>query len=312
MNNNQLMVGDAMQANLGFVESQTAHVEAGVYRARFPAIRYPGLIPVDYSAPEWIKTITYYSMDITGKADWIGDRASDIPVVGTSLAQDETAIQMAGIGYDYGLEEVNQALMLGMNLPGEKAAAARLIYERTVDNIMFTGDLEKGWQGLYNNSSVTAISAGNGDWDTATEDEILADINELLGGVYAATNEIAMADTLLLPSLKLQFIASKRLGDGNGSLTILQFLQQANVYTAETGNQLTIRGARGLNNAGAGSTSRMVAYRRSPEVLKAHIPMRHRFLPVQVVGLTYKVPGIFRLGPLDIRLPKEVRYSDGI
>lgn len=312
MNNNQLMVGDAMQANLGFVESQTAYVEAGVYRTRFPAIRYPGLIPVDYSAPEWIKTITYYSMDITGKADWIGDRASDIPVVGTSLAQDETAVQMAGIGYDYGLEEVNQALMLGMNLPGEKAAAARLIYERTVDNIMFTGDAEKGWKGLYNNASVTAISATTGDWATATEDEILADVNELLGGIYTATNEIAMADTLLLPSLKLQYIASKRLGDGNGALTILQFLQQANVYTAETGNQLTIRGARGLNTAGAASTARMVAYRRSPEVLKAHIPMRHRFLPVQVVGLTYKVPGIFRLGPLDIRLPKEVRYSDGI
>ena len=312
MNNNQLMVGDAMQANLGFVESQTAYVEAGVYRTRFPAIRYPGLIPVDYSAPEWIKTITYYSMDITGKADWIGDRASDIPVVGTSLAQDETAVQMAGIGYDYGLEEVNQALMLGMNLPGEKAAAARLIYERTVDNIMFTGDAEKGWKGLYNNASVTAISATTGDWATATEDQILADVNELLGGIYTATNEIAMADTLLLPSLKLQYIASKRLGDGNGALTILQFLQQANVYTAETGNQLTIRGARGLNTAGAASTARMVAYRRSPEVLKAHIPMRHRFLPVQVVGLTYKVPGIFRLGPLDIRLPKEVRYSDGI
>lgn len=314
MNGNQLMVGDAMQANLGFVESQTAYVEAGVYRTRFPAIRYPGLIPVDYSAPEWIKTITYYSMDIAGKADWIGDRASDIPVVGTSLAKDETAIQMAGIGYDYGLEEVNQALMLGMNLPGEKAAAARLIYERTVDNIMFSGDTEKGWEGLYNSSAVTAISAATGDWGggTTTEDQILADVNELLGGVYTATNEIAMADTLLLPSLKLQYIASKRLGDGNGSLTILQFLQQANVYTAETGNQLTIRGARGLNTAGAGTTARMVAYRRSPEVLKAHIPMRHRFLPVQVVGLTYKVPGIFRLGPLDIRLPKEVRYSDGI
>lgn len=314
MNGQTLMVGDAMQANLGFVESQTAYVEAGVYRTRYPAIRYPGLIPVDYSAPEWIKTITYYSMDIAGKADWIGDRASDIPVVGTRLAQDETAIQMAGIGYDYGLEEVNQALMLGMNLPGEKAAAARLIYERTVDNLAFTGDTEKGWKGLYNSSAVTAISATNGDWDlgTTTEDQILADVNELLGGVYTATNEIAMADTLLLPSLKLQKIASTRLGDGNGALTILQFLQQANVYTAETGNPLRIRGARGLNTAGAGGTSRMVAYRNSPEVLKMHIPMRHRFLPVQIVGLTYKVPGIFRLGPLDIRLPKEVRYSDGI
>lgn len=308
---NQLMVGDAMQANLGFVESQTAYIEAGVYRTRFPAIRYPGLIPVDYSAPEWIKTVTYYSMDITGKADWIADRASDIPVVGTRLEQSETAVMMAGIGYDYGLEEINQAQMLGMNLPGEKAAAARLIYERTVDNIAFSGDTEKGWQGLYNNSAVTAVAAGF-DWDTATEDQILQTVNELLTGVYTSTNEIAMADTLLLPSLKLQQIASKRLGDGNGTLTILEFLQRANVFTAETGQQLRIRGARGLNTAGAGGTARMVAYRNSAEVLKMHIPMRHRFLPVQIVGLTYKVPGIFRLGPLDIRLPKEVRYSDGI
>ena len=312
MNNNQLQIGDAMQANMGFVESQTAYIEAGVYRARFPAIRYPGLIPVDYSAPEWIKTITYYSMDIAGRADWIADRASDIPVVGTTMNRDETAVAMAGIGYDYGLEEVNQAIMLGMNLPGEKASAARLIYERTVDNLAFTGDTEKGWQGLYNSSAVTAIGAATGDWDTATEDQILADVNELLGGIYTGTNEIAMGDTLLLPSLKLQKIASTRLGDGNGAMTILQFLQQANVYTAETGNQLTIRGARGLNTAGVGATSRMVAYRRSPEVLKMHIPMRHRFLPVQIVGLTFKVPGIFRLGPLDIRLPKEVRYSDGV
>lgn len=312
MNSNQLMVGDAMQANLGFVESQTAYVEAGVYRARYPAIRYPGLIPVDYSAPEWIKTITYYSMDITGKADWIADRASDIPVVGTRLAQDETAIHMAGIGYDYGLEEVNQALMLGMNLPGEKAAAARLIYERTVDNMLFTGDTEKGWKGLINSTAVTAISAANGAWTggVTTEDEMLADINEVLSGIWTATSEIAMGDTLLMPSTRLQKIASTRLGDTGE--TVLSFIQRANVYTAETGQPLTIRGIRSLETAGAGGTARMVAYRRSPEVLKAHIPMRHRFLPVQIHGLTYKVPGIFRLGPLDIRLPKEVRYSDGI
>lgn len=311
MRNNLLMTTDAMQANLGFVVSQTAYIEADVYRARYPAIRYPGLIPVDYSAPEWIKTVTYYSMDIHGKADWIADRANDIPVVGTRLAQDETAIAMAGIGYDYGLEEVNQALMLGINLSGEKANAARLIYERTVDNIAFTGDTEKGWSGLFNNPSVTAVSAVNGDWDNAAPDETVADVNAAISGVFAATNEIAIADTLLLPSLKLQKIASTRIGD-SGSLTVLQFLQQANVFTAETGRPLTIRGLRGLNAAGAGGTARMIAYRNSSEVLKMHIPMRHRFLPVQVMGLTFQIPGIFRLGPLDIRLPAEVRYVDGI
>ncbi len=56
----------------------------------------------------------------------------------------------------------------------------------------------------------------------------------------------------------------------------------------------------------------MIAFRRSPEVLKLHIPMPLRFLPVQIDGLRYKVPGVFRLGGLDIRLPKEVIYRDGL
>lgn len=309
--NQRLMTGDAMQANFGFVNSQTAYVEAGVYRMRYPEIRYPGLIPVDYSAPEWIKTVDYYSMDVAGKAEWIADRASDIPVVGTSLEKATTAVHMAGIGYDYGLEEVNQAIYLGMNLPGEKAAAARLVYERMVDRVAFLGDAEKNFQGLFNNTSVTAVSAATGSWGTATADQILADFNQGITGIYSATNEQVMADTVLLPSLKLQLIAGKLLGP-NQSETILTFLQRANVYTSETGRPLTIRGLRGLNTAGAGSTARMVSYRNSPEVLKMHIPMRHRFLPVQVVGLTYKIPGIFRLGGLDIRLPKEVRYTDGL
>lgn len=309
--NQRLMTGDAMQANLGFVTSQTAYVEAGVYRMRYPEIRYPGLIPVDYSAPEWIKTVDYYSMDVVGKAEWISDRASDIPTVGSAMEKATTSVYMAGIGYDYGLEEVNQAAMIGMSLPSERASGARVVYERMVDRVAFTGDVEKGFKGLYNYPTVPAVSAPTGNWDTATPDQILTDFNFGLSGMFSATNEQVIADTVLLPSLKLQRIASRLLGT-NQSETILSFLQRANVYTAETGRPLTIRGMRGLNTAGAGGTSRAVYYRNNSEVLKMHIPMRHRFLPVQIVGLTFKVPGIFRLGGLDIRLPKEVRYVDGL
>lgn len=306
-----LNVGDAMQSNFGFVTSQTAHVETGVYRARYPQIRYPGLIPVDYSAPEWIKTVDYYSMDSVGEAQWIADRANDIPVVGLQTAKSSSSVYMAGIGYDYGLEEVNQAQMLGMNLPGEKAAAARLVYERKVDSIAFTGDAEKGWKGLFNATGPTAADVTTGSWAAdVNEDLILADVNEVLSAVYTSTSEIAMADTVIFPSTVLQFLASNRLGDTG--MTLLDFLKKANVYTAETGQPLTIRGMRGLDTAGVGTSRRMVAYRNSPEVLKLHIPMRHRFLPVQVAGLTYKIPGIFRIGGLDIRLPKEVRYGDGL
>ena len=80
-----------------------------------------------------------------------------------------------------------------------------------------------------------------------------------------------------------------------------------------TGQKLTIRANRFLTTAGSGATARMIAYRRSPEVVKMHIPMRLRFLAPQGPEVfRYVVPGMFRLGGTDVRLPKEIRYYDGI
>jgi hypothetical protein len=120
-----------------------------------------------------------------------------------------------------------------------------------------------------------------------------------------------MADTLLLSFGKLNYLATRRLGDT--TMTLLEFLRQNNTYTAMTGQALTIRGVRGLETAGAGSTERMIAYKRDPMVMKLHIPMPHRFLPVhQKNALYWEVPGVFRLGGLDIRRPQDVKYRDNI
>lgn len=311
-----LINNDAMQANLGFVVSQTAHVEANVYSIRYPDIQYPALIPVDTSANPWVTSVKFYSMDRVGAAEFINGKADDVPTVGVSMDQHESGVYMGAIGYDYGLEEVNQARMLGINLPGEKAAAARRAYEEFVDNIALNGDATKGMEGLFNYTGVPSASVpadGTGSsalWSAKDGDKILRDVNDLITGVFTATNTVAMADTLILPWTQMNSIASRRLGDT--SLTILEFLRQNNVYTAVTGSPLTIRAARGLDTRGAGNTARMIAYRRSPEVLKLHMPMPLRFEPVQMRGFNFIVPGIFRLGGLDIRLPKEVRYADGI
>ena len=313
---NAMNFADAMQANLGFVTSQTSHIEAQVYRIRYPDVDYAAMIPVDTTAGEWSKTVTYFSMDAAGRAGWINGNGKDIPVVGAQMEKHETTVYTAGIGYSYGFEEVNQARMLGIGLEAEKASAARRAYEEMVYRIAFTGDAEKGFEGLFGYTGVPAASVANDGtssgttWASKTPDLILRDVNAMLIGMSTDTQTVEMADTLILPIERFQTIASQRLTDT--SMTILEFLRQNNVYTATTGAQLTIRGMRGLLTAGAGSSARMIAYRRSPEVLKLHIPMPHRFLPLQVEGLQFTVPGVFRLGGLDIRLPKAVRYGDAL
>lgn len=299
------------QAALGFVTSQTSHIETQVNETVYPDIQYPGLVPVDTSAHPFAKSVTYYSSDKFGKADWVNGNSDDIPLAGTERAKHETNVYMAGIGYSYGYEEINQAQMLGVNLPADDAMAARRAYEEMVDGVALKGDTAKNFSGLINNSAVTAGSATTGSWGSATEDQILGDVNDAILAVATDTNYASMANTLLLPFPKLNALATKRLGDTQ--MTILEFLRKNNTYTAMTGQELTIRGVRGLDTAGAGSVNRMVAYRRDPQVLKLHIPMPHRFLPVYQDGpLNFVVPGVFRLGGLDIRRPKEVRYADGI
>lgn len=299
------------QSAMGFITSQRSHVETAVNKEPRPDIQYPRLVPVDTSAHPFAKTVEYFSAHEYGEAGWINGNSDDIPLAGTTQAKHQTAVHMAGIGYGYGYEEINVAQMMGMSLANDDAMAARRAYEEFVDGVALRGNTAKGFEGIINNSSVTAASATTGSWDSATTDQILADVNGALLDQAAGVNYVSLADTLLLSPAKLTKLGTTY--RANTDTTLLELLKRSNTYTQMTGNPLTIQAVRGLETAGSGSTQRMVAYRRSPEVLKLHIPMPHRFLPVFQSGpLNFVVPGVFRLGGLDIRRPKEVRYADGI
>ncbi|MGC3519710.1 DUF2184 domain-containing protein, partial [Pseudomonas aeruginosa] len=245
------------QAALGFVVSQTTYIERQVNEIVYPDIQYPQLIPVDTSAPEWIKTVTFYSADKVGKADWINGNADDIPLASTERSKFETQIHMAGIGYGYGLEEISQAQMLGINLTADDAMAARRAYEEMVDRVALLGDSSKGFSGLFNFPGVTAGTAVTGNWATATADQILADVNTALTVQAQGTLFTAFSDTLLLPYSKFLLLATRKVNE-QGLESILTYLQRNNVYTAQTGRPLMIKGLNGLDTAGAGGTARMI------------------------------------------------------
>ena len=305
---------DAKSAQLSFAEQQTSHVESAINEEVLPDIQYPSLIPVDTSAHEFARSVTYYSSDKYGKADWINGNSDDIPMASTGMEKHETGVAMAGIGYGWGFEEMGQAMMLGRNLAADDARAARRAYEEHVDRVALTGDATKGFEGITNAAAVPVEAAVNGDWNVDVADladKMIADVNKALLGVGTETGFTSMANTLLVSPEKMERLGSVRISGTDK--TAYEYILRNNVYTMTTGQSLTTRTVRGLNTAGAGDVSRMVAYRRDPSVLKLHIPMPHRFLPVYQTGaLNMVVPGVFRLGGLDVRRPKEMRYIDGI
>lgn len=306
------------QVAMSFAVHQASRINATVYQTRYPAIRYRGLVPVDTTGPEWVKSITYFSLDAVGRAEWVNAGADDVPHAELVRAQTEATVAMAAIGYGWNLEELAQAQMLGIDLSARKAQAARRASEEKIDDVAFFGDPAKGFYGVTNNPDATAgdvaaTGAGSStEWADKTPGQILADVNALLNGVFEDSNTVELAGTLLLPIAQMNDIGQRLLNDSS-EITVLAWLRQNNVYTLETGQQLAIRAVRGLESAGDGGTARMVAYRNDEEVLRLNMPMPFRFFPVWQVGpFRYEVPGAFRIGGVDVSLPGAVRYADGI
>lgn len=309
------------QVNLNFVHSQMTKIETKVYEEKYPELQYKGLVPLDYSANDWAETVTYFSSKQTGQAEFIGQDSTDFPFVDMDLEKFQTGVSMAGIGYSFNLQEIMQARMLGHDLEGRSASRARHSAEEFIDKSILTGNATKGYNGLINYPGITTVAAPAGaagagggftatQWARKTVDELMLDINNLMAGIWIDSQAVAMADTLLLPPQALVQIFHKRIP--NTDKTLLGYLKENNAYTMKTGKPLKIREVRGLETAGAGNTQRLVAYNRSDSVLKAHIPMRFKFLERQVHIMRYMKPGIFRFGGLDIREPMNVRYLDGI
>jgi hypothetical protein len=305
------------QQAMGFLIAQTTYIEPMVYRIQYPELNYRELVPVDTSANEWAKSITFFSVDQVGAADWFNAAASDIPLADIARAKFEAGIEMAGIGYRYNLEELGQAMMLpNTNLTSERAEAARKASEEFTHNTAMYGDVRKNWKGITNHTSPAVVNAAH-TWaywvgqGSSYLTNIIQDFNGLLTNIWQSSLTVEMADTVLLPLSALTLLATTQLP--NTTMTLLQFIMANNLYTLETGRPLTIRAVRGLDTAGASGNGRVIAYRKDPQVVKMHMPMPHRFFPVWQRGpFVFDVPGIMRMAGLEIRRPGAFRYLDGV
>ena len=313
----QYSLTDATQQALSFLQSQVAYIEPQVYEVQYPDILYKQLVPVDTSASEWAPTIMFYSADKFGAAQWFNHMADDMPVGDVRRSSFYHPVEMAGIGYRYTLEELGQAQMINRSITTDRANAARRAAEEFLDNATLRGDPIKGWTGLFNDGAITiqTIPAdGSGSstaFSTKTPAQIMRDVNSALAGIYTASQTVELADTILFPIQVATYLAATQLT--NTTMTLWQWVERNNQYTFQTGQPILIRGVRGLDTAGAGGITRAVFYRRDPTVVKVHIPMPHRFMPVYQSGpIKFDIPGIFRFGGLEIRRPGAVRYMDGV
>lgn len=322
----QNLVNDA--AALAFVQLQARNINTRVYETRYPDYDFARLIYVDSSGNPWAPGVMTFTSNDSGKARLLTAHSKDMPKAEVGQDSSLLTFKLAGIGYDYNIEEVNTALaVVGGSLSDRKARAARRAYAKFLYNTTITGipDLP-GSTGLANYTGVTAIAAPNDGtggvrtWvdaagvGTKTPAQIVRDINLGIAAIFNGTYRTELADTVMLPLAAYVYIAQTPYSLATQE-TILSFIQRTNLYTLQTGRPLNfvVPPDGILDAAGTGGTGRMVVYKNDPEYVRLHLPMPHQFLPVYQDGWGhFEVPGIFRTGGVEILSTQAVRYVDGI
>ena len=171
-----------------------------------------------------------------------------MPFANMTRAKHSVGIQMAAIGYQFSLEEIGQAQMMGLDLSADGAAAARKAYEQFMDDLAYMGHPQVGnGEGFYTLSTITS-SAASAPWAAAANAEaVLDDVNTLLTGVYEDSQGVETANVLHMPLATFGLLARTRLSE-HSDTTLLSHIKATNVFTAMTGAPLDIRGDRRLND----------------------------------------------------------------
>ncbi len=295
------------------------NVEQRIYTKRYPTFNYGAHVPVVTEGNEWAIGTMFFTVDVAGEAKFISGAGNDLPFSSATRDQASHDFAMIGAGWEWNLEEVNQAALYGIPISDTKAMASSQSVERLLNDIAMVGHTEKNWTGFVNNGSVSRVDvAGDGTssstfWSAKDNDKILRDINDLIGSVQDNSLEVEWIDSLRLPPEAFRLLNNRRLGAGDGVLNLLDYLRKNNVYTAETGQPLDIQPLRELATASQDGGGRMVVYRRDPEVLRFHLPMPRRVLqPRQKSIMAFEQGVIARTGGTEVRLPGAMAYADEI
>ncbi|GHE70051.1 hypothetical protein GCM10019059_32290 [Camelimonas fluminis] len=249
---------------------------------------------------------------------WASPNNTAIPRVTVDIGKVVSPFDLWDMEVAYTVAELESARITGRPIDVQQLAGLNLKHQMDADQLVYVGDAAIGTTGLLNSSKVVNVSnVANGanstpQFATKTPNEILADVNELLISVWAASGYKAPPSKLLMAPNPFGYIVTTMVSEA-GTQSILNFLQTNNILTAQTGQPLDIKPVKWLDKGvrpGA-TTDRMAAYSQNQDYVRfPMVPLQP--LAPQYDGIWVKVPYYGRFGVVETVYPETVGYRDGI
>ena len=318
-----------------FVQRALVFVDGVPFATLVPPLKAREFIPTTVKGNPGDTVYLWRRMTRTGVARLFAPGAAlDLPRA--NVYQEEISQRYYPVGvkivYNYfELLAVGAALANGqpVDLVGESLRAALEALEKKLDLIAAYGtaappgsgaaamglevEADVGITGLLNLSNATAYTipvgaAGSALWSQKTPDEVLADLNGIVGGQVSATYEVHRPDTVIVPVAQFEQQLQRRMSDVSGETIGSFFLRTRR----EMGHKIEIHPWYYASGAGAGSTDVIAAYKRDPRMLEHVLAMDASPLPANTQGLETTQPVIAKTAGVVCHYPLSVSLGVGI
>lgn len=292
-----------------FQRNELEAVSSRVLETKRPPLKGIRLVPVNTSVPENAREWGYDRVDHQGKAAFLGERSTSLPMADATKDRVLYRLHHYGQGYEYSKMEINQAVAGGATtLNDQRAMAALRATEEMRNRLMLLGDDRIGTEGFVNSSIVPATPAG-GTWSAlvgTSVDDLIAEIASYISTFRVNSGESITPNVLAIPEAQYTLLESRRLGDTDS--TMLAYVRNAFADSIQE-----IVNLAELQGAGAGATDRAVLYRRDLEVLEYAMSRTFRFEAPVEHTLKWEVPGWeTSCAGTNILMPLGMLYIDGI
>lgn len=278
--------------------------------AEFGPLKAEKLAPLQTDTPPWAETISYPLLTDVGRSKVVANNASDIPIIGVELDDNESPVVTVAAAYE--MTWIQMLTPENISRINRKLVATVNANKREVDRVCMIGFPGANLGGFLNNPSVPTFTLPNAGWQVATVAQILVDLRAWEEFVIATSGEGGDSGDMYPNVLALPGAEFARLTDnaGTGTDTSIWNLFRLNSQGVQGGFiEWSIERTVFAEDVVAGER-RGTMYHRSAEVLVCEVPLDFEERPPQEKGLSVEVIVVSRTGGTIWKMPAFGAYSD--
>jgi hypothetical protein len=318
-------------AGMLYSARQLEHVYTEVYEEEWPdlPVAMGEIMPIDTSVHEGSKTWTYFLYSGTTVARWAADfSGGTLPRVTRVGAEVTKACHVIENAYAYTTDDMRCAAKAQDNLDAALGTLTKRGHDQEFHRAGLWGRTELNVDGLLTLPNITIMTAAE-SFETADVDTIVDAVGTLIDSVSQLTKGLRHATRVLVSRRVRDLLVKRRLGPGDGTLSIWKYLKETFGSPDDTSRppvefmvleELDWRTAQEESDAGVPNVDIdedtgdcMYAYvHNNAKVLSVVQPMMFTQHPVQFKDLEFQVPCESKLGGVRCPEPMTISRMEGV